>query len=120
MKDEKIQDGVKEVIWKHSKINISYKKGVPFLTRYDDFEARFVDVSLKEEEIGDVDDYPYYIEITTFSYLEMCAVLFSRYYKTEEEALEEKERFKKGDEYLPDIEIKRVKGPYKLPTKPKL
>ena len=109
-----LQNGLKEVIRNHSKITVEFNEGVPYLSVYDSWEGDFIKLELDIESLEEVMEYPYYIEIDTYSYDTMSRMLFKRYYKTEADAIKDMAKFEVGSEYLDDIVIKNVKGPFNV------
>ena len=114
MESVKLQNGLKEVIRNHSKITVEFNDGIPYLSVYDSWEGDFIKLELDIESLEEVEEYPYFIEIDAFSYDAMSRMLFKRYYKNVEEATEDMEKFKVNSEYLDEIVIKNVKGPFKV------
>lgn len=114
MERAEIKNGVKEMIRNHSKINVRFENGASYVTIYEGLTNSFVNIEIDASSLEDAADYPYYLEIETFSYDDFCSILFRRYYKTESEAVNDIKLFKVGTEYVDDVVIKNVKGPFKV------
>lgn len=114
MKSVNTQNGFKEVIRNHSKITVEFDAGVPYLSVYDSWEGDFIKLELDMESLEEVTEYPFYIEIETYSYDAMSRMLFKRYYKTEADAIKDMSKFEIDSEYLDDNVIKKVKGPFSI------
>ena len=113
MKNKAMQNGTKMMVMGHSKFQVEFKDGIPYATLYDCWADAHETAKLNIDCLEEAEDYPYYIEIVTFSFNAMAEIVFKRYHKTEFEANEDKEKFVVGEDYLDDIEIKAVKGPFK-------
>lgn len=107
-----IQNGKMEMIRNHSKLDVIFKEGVPYAEIYDCWAAEVIEVQLDIESLESVEDYPYYISIDVFAIDTLSHATFRRYYKTFEEAEEDQQRFKVGEDYFDDMEIKAVTGPF--------
>ena len=107
-----IQNGKVEMIRNHSKIDVIFKDGVPYAEIYDCWAAEIMEVQIDIESLETVEDYPYYISIDVFSIDTFSPATFRRYHKTLEEAEEDMQKFKVGEDFFDDMEIKAVNGPF--------
>lgn len=114
MKKIAMQNGTKEMIHDHTRIRVEFKDGIPYVTFQDERTGELIAFKLDIESLEEVEKYPYYIEIDCFSYEELVMQCYKRYHKTMSEASEDMKKFRAGEDYLDDIEIRAVKGPFKI------
>ena len=113
MKKMAMQNGTKEMIRNNIKVRVEFKNGVPHMKFRDSWLDEVFDVEVNLESLEEVEKYPYRIEIEAFSVDAMKLQRFTRYHKTESDAALDLKKFKVGDEYLDDVVIKNVKGPFR-------
>lgn len=103
---------IKLMVYKNRRVFISFRENVPYITVKDSWNEEELEFPIDAKLLGNVEDYPYAIDIEVYSYDFMARRTYKFFYKTQNDAKDAISKFVIGSEFLDDEIIKKVEGPF--------
>ena len=103
----------KMMVYKNRKTLIDFRDGTPCITFKDSWDGDEIILKVDEQELEEVENCEYSIEIETFSLDYLEGRMYKHFFKTEADAKIALSKYKVGDEFFDDEVIKKLLGPFK-------